>query len=152
MLKNEYLVVDCENRCWYSGARAEPERVIDRVICRAGDFLTGPFEVPLRSWRGGQPDRSSSATDSRHDRALFPRLVLRCINTDCSNQILILQHFSGSTKWSSLILQNFANFLKIKFRKFCKISEKFPDSWKFCWNFTKFCKISAKFRKNWKLS
>ena len=46
----------------------------------------------------------------RPSTSLFPWLVLGCINTDISNQPPIFQHFSRSTKWSSLILQNFAKF------------------------------------------
>ena len=35
-----------------------------------------------------------------HDASLFPRLVLGCINTDFGNQIVILQHFSRSTRFA----------------------------------------------------
>ena len=35
-----------------------------------------------------------------HDTSLFPRFVLVCIDTDFDNQIVILQHFSKSTRFA----------------------------------------------------
>ena len=46
-------------------------------------------------------------------RPNFGGHVLGCIEAKFCVQILILQLFSRSTKWSSLILQNFAKFQKI---------------------------------------
>ena len=59
----------------------------------------------------------------RHDTSPFPRLVLGCINTDLGNQIVILQHFSRSTRFAHFctarnsnfwrkIIQNFQKFYK----------------------------------------
>ena len=75
--------------------------------------------------------RSSRTHLCSHDTSLFPGLVLRSINTDFRNQILILQHSSRSTKWSSLILQSFAKFCKIgifNFRNFLQNLGKFSGS------------------------
>ena len=52
----------------------------------------------------------------RHDTSLFPRLVLGCINADFGHQIVILQHFSRSTR--------FSQFCAARISKFCKISSK----------------------------
>ena len=71
-------------------------------------------------------------------------------NTDFHNQILILQHFSRSTKWSSSIWQNFAKFRKIwlKFRKFLQNLGEISGFWKilqkFCRILQNFCKIAKK--------
>ena len=57
--------------------------------------------------RGVRPNRRNASRECSdcphsHDTSLFPRLVLGCINTDFGNQhyqIVILQHFSKSTKY-----------------------------------------------------
>ena len=77
------------------------------------------------------------------------RLVLGCINTDFRNQILILQHFSRSTKWSSLIFKMFRNFAEI-LQNFAKFLQNFQESGNFAEilqklrNFAKFCKSFCK--------
>ena len=60
----------------------------------------------------------------------FGWLVLGCINNDFCKQILILQHFSISTRFAFFCTApnlNFAVFRTINFRDF------FRDSAKFCW-------------------
>jgi hypothetical protein len=71
-----------------------------------------------------QPMTPESATWDPSFRRNFGRLVLGCIDSYDSNQILILQRFSRSTKLSSWFFENVA--------KFCKKSQKFA---KFLRNF-----------------
>ena len=64
----------------------------------------------------------------------FRRLVLGCIKTDFYNQILILQDFSRSTRFTFLCTAPNSNFQQ----KFIKLFDIFY------WNICKFCKILIK--------
>ena len=64
----------------------------------------------------------------------FRRLVLGCIKTDFYNQILILQHFSRSTRFTFLCTAPNSNFQQ-------KFIKRFDT---FYWNICNFCKILIK--------
>ena len=95
----------------------------------------------------------------------FRRLVLGCIKTDFYNQILILQDFSRSTRFTFLCTAPNSNFQQ-KFKlfdifywnicKFCKILIKIiifePILMKFCRNFTKFDDFLSLFLQNFRES
>ena len=80
------------------------------------------------------------AVADRADVLDFRRSVLSCINADFCDQILILQHFSRSTRC--------AHFAPLETQKICKISSKFCE---ILLKFSEFCKILlnfVKFRQN----
>ena len=96
----------------------------------------------------------------------FRRLVLGCIKTDFYNQILILQDFSRSTRFTFLCTAPNSNFQQ-KFIKlfdiFTEISANFARFWskssffepilmKFCRNFTKFDDFLSLFLQNFRES
>ena len=72
----------------------------------------------------------------------FGRLVLVCIKADFCDQILILQHFSRSTRFANLCTAT-----NSKFSRFFNFSQKFAIFSRFLQNFAEFCHFSFGFSR-----
>ena len=69
----------------------------------------------------------------------FRGLVLRCINADFCDQILILQHFSRSARC--------AHFAPLEAQKIAKFQQTFAKLCRFFPNFAEFFRIPSKFQQ-----
>ena len=94
MLQNEYLVAKIS----VDTAENEPSKVCRSKQCPRVVHRDLKLENILLLDAESTDVHAAGCNRLGHDTSLFPRLVLGCINTDFCNQILILQHFSRSTK------------------------------------------------------
>ena len=119
----------------------------------------GPIDVATITARGrspwskrGTPGPRDPAPSSqnvvamenhRHDTSLFPTLVLGCIKADFGHQIVILQHFSRSTRFSHFCTARNAIFWR-NLSKFSRKLSKFSRFLKFRKNVVTFFEFFPK--------
>ena len=101
----------------------------------------GPPPGLARNGRGNGPaeSRARAAAITPWDRN-FRRSILSCINADFCDQILILQRFSSSTRFSHFCTARNSDF----HQNFVKFRQKFARFCKMIVNFIKISQISQK--------